>query len=247
MKKILRFSLLILVSLSVLATAGFFTWALNPLAPSADTLDALNNTSLVSVEQQRDWIVFRPANQSITTGFIFYPGGHVDFRAYVRHMSDLAERGVLVVLVRMPLSLAVFSADKAEEVMAAYPEVEQWAIGGHSLGGAMAAAFAYQNPETVRGLALWASYPAANNSLADRQLPVVSIYGTLESLAEPERLAESRALLPADAVWVPIAGGNHAQFGDYGPQPGDPPAQIALDDQRRMIVEATWQWLASIQ
>jgi hypothetical protein len=36
----------------------------------------------------------------------------------------------------MPLNLAVFSPNKADEVITDFPEIEEWYIAGHSLGGA---------------------------------------------------------------------------------------------------------------
>jgi hypothetical protein len=39
--------------------------------------------------------------------------------------------------------------------------------------------------------------------------------------------------------WIEIVGGNHAQFGWYGPQPGDNPADISREEQQRQVVEYT--------
>jgi pimeloyl-ACP methyl ester carboxylesterase len=146
----------------------------------------------------------------------------------------------------MPLNLAVFASDAAADVIAAYPDVSHWAIGGHSLGGAMAARFAYGHPAEVQGLALWAAYPDGSNDLSDRDLAVASIYGTLDGLATREKIAASRALLPPTTDWVVIEGGNHAQFGWYGPQSGDNPATISREEQQRQVIEATLELLASL-
>jgi len=42
-------------------------------------------------------------------------------------------------VIKLPPQLQL--EDKAAEVITAYPELEYWAVGGHSLGGAMAARF----------------------------------------------------------------------------------------------------------
>ena len=78
----------------------------------------------------------------------------------------------------MPLNLAVFNPGAAADVIAAYPEIEHWAIAGHSLGGAMGAKFAYDNPGALGGMALWASYPAANNDLSTADLAVLHLRHT---------------------------------------------------------------------
>ena len=131
----------------------------------------------------------------------------------------------------MPLYLAVLDANAAAEVIAAYPAIEHWAIGGHSLGGSMAATFTDQSSD-IDGLVLWASYPSESNDLSDREITVSSIYGTLDGLATPEKVSAAEPLLPSDTVWVPIEGGNHAQFGWYGPQEGDNPATISREEQQ---------------
>ena len=109
----------------------------------------------------------------------------MDARSYAPAARAIAAQGYLVVIVPMPFNLAVFKPAAAEAVIAAHPEIEHWAIGGHSLGGAMAANYVYTHPDAVQGLVLWAAYPAGNNSLADRQLAVVSIYGTQRRVWHP--------------------------------------------------------------
>jgi pimeloyl-ACP methyl ester carboxylesterase len=147
----------------------------------------------------------------------------------------------------MPLSLAVLAPGSAAEVIASRPEIQIWAIGGHSLGGAMAANFAYQNPGAVQGLVLWAAYPAASNNLSDRDLKVISIFASLDGLATRDKIDASRALLPTDTRWVEISGGNHAQFGSYGLQPGDGQAEISPEEQLRQVSAATVAFLKELE
>ena len=120
-------------------------------------------------------------------------------------------------------------------------------IGGHSLGGAMAARFVDQNPGTLDGLALWAAYPAESNSLADDSIAVISISGTLDGLANVRKIQNSVPFLPADTIFLPIEGGNHAQFGFYGEQNGDLPATISREAQQDQIVEAMIEFLAGLE
>ena len=98
----------------------------------------------------------------------------------------------------------------------------------------------------IRDRALWAAYPAANNSLADRALPVVSIYGTRDGLATGGKIDASRPLLPANTRFVAIEGGNHAQFGWYGKQSGDNEATIPREAQQAQIVAATVSLLSEV-
>ena len=210
-----------------------------------EALAALESDARVHVETA-PWLVFRPVDQEPPVGLILYPGGRVDPRAYAPTARALAEEGHLVVIVPMPLNLAVFAPGRAAEVMAAFPGVENWAVGGHSLGGAMAANFAHGNPEAVRGLVLWAAYPAGSDALAGYQLAACSIFGTRDGLATPDKIDASRPLLPPDTQWTAIEGGNHAQFGWYGPQSGDNEAIISREEQQAQIVAATLQLLLQL-
>lgn len=244
MRSIGKRILLIFALLLIAASLGFIGWASFPLGPGPDAIQAMQSDSMVTVENIQGWTVFIPANGQTETGFIFYPGGRVDYRSYAPVLKSIAEQGYLVVLIPMPLSMAVFAPDKAAKVFPAFPEIKNWVIGGHSLGGAMAARYCYKHPGEINGLALWASYPADSNSLAGQDLTVLSIFGSQDGQAE--KLAAAGNLLPADTNWVIIKGGNHAQFGDYGLQPGDGVAEISPMQQWDQVITATSTFLHKI-
>ena len=237
-----RILLLVFALLSVLV-AGFVIWSSNPAKPMPKAMEALQSSQSVRVTND-SWLTFRPQNIKTTTGFILYPGGRVDPLAYAPTARAIAEQGFLVVIVRMPLNLAVFKPDAAADVIAANPEILYWAVGGHSLGGSMAANFAHSHPGAVQGLVLWASYPAGSDDLSEGELKVLSISGSLDGLSTPAKITASQALLPAGATFVSILGGDHAQFGWYGAQSGDNPATITRDEQQSQIVQATVDYLS---
>ena len=240
-----RYILIAFVIILLVIIGGFVVWAANPLGPGELSLAALESDSLVNVEQG-DFTVFQPTDGQLSAGFIFYPGGRVDYQSYAPALHAIAAQGFLVVLVPAPLNLMVFNPNAADEVMPQFPQIENWAIGGHSLGGAMAANYVYTHPDAVDGLVLWASYPADNNDLTGSSVSVLSIYGTLD-MAGIEKFNDSKTLLPPDTVWVVIEGGNHAQFGDYGFQPGDNVATISAADQQEQVVNATVTFLAGLK
>jgi dienelactone hydrolase len=215
-----------------------------------EAVAALQSNALVTVSQVagEDWYVFAPATGSVSTGLILYPGGFVDPVAYAPIARAIAERGYLVVLDPMPLNLAVTGIESADAIIAAHPEIDHWAIGGHSLGGAMAAEYVKNNPNAVAGLVLWAAYPAANSDLSALPLSVVSIYGDADGLASVADVTGAAERLPADTRFVLIPGGNHTQFGSYGQglQRGDNPATISREDQQAQIIEATVELLEII-
>jgi pimeloyl-ACP methyl ester carboxylesterase len=241
-KKILL-GLLVVLALLII---GFVIWGSTPSKPMSEALAALESTTTVKVKQD-GWIEFAPVGSTPTTGFIIYPGGRVDYRAYAPTAQAIAEKGYLVIILPMPLNLAVLNPNAAEKVIAAYPDIQNWVVGGHSLGGAMAANFAYKNPSLVSGLILWAAYPASSNNLSSTDLDVLSIYGTADGLSTGDKIDASRQLLPENTTWFPIEGGNHGQFGWYGIQPGDNPALITREEQQAQIVQATVQFLEQLQ
>jgi predicted alpha/beta-hydrolase family hydrolase len=231
--RIIKWVLVGMVAAVLLALASFTIWAYTPLGPMPEALAALSSDGQVQVEAG-PWLTFQPTGSQPDTGLIFYPGGRVDYRSYAPLAREIARQGYTVVIVPMPLNLAVFGAGRASDVIAAHPEIQHWVIGGHSLGGAMAANYVYGHPDAVSGLALLAAYPAGNNSLADRNLDVLSIYGTQDGAVDQLKAAQS--LLPPGTEWMAIDGGNHAGFGWYGPQPGDGAASISRGAQQARTV-----------
>lgn len=246
MKKKFRFILIGVVALLLISAGGFLVWATTPAQPEAQALESLRSDEIIRFERINNWLVFSPVDNASTTGLIFYPGGRVDYRAYASHAREIAAGGFTVVVVPMPLNLAVLGINRADEVIKALPEIERWAIGGHSLGGAMAAEFFKANPTQVDGLVLWASYPASNTDLSSSSRSVLSVFASNDGLATLEDIADSRGRLPANTTFVEITGGNHAGFGWYGDQNGDGVATLSKGEQQDQIVQATVAFLQNL-
>lgn len=218
--------------------AAFVTWALTPLGPSADALDALRGSSEVTVTAETGAWVFRPSTDEARVGLVFYPGGRVDPRSYAPLARDLAANGYFVAIVPMRLNLAVLSPDRASEIISGHPEIVYWAVGGHSLGGVMAARYAAEHRDTVQALALLAAYSQKSSDLAKSDMIVVSAYGSRDGVLDARSFTTAMSYLPANTTYVRIEGGNHAGFGSYGKQPGDNAATITEADQRMRTVDA---------
>ena len=200
-----------------------------------EALQAASSDGRVQVIDDR-FLHFRPTNEQTPTGIILYPGGLVPAAAYAPLARELAEQGYPVWLVPMPLNLAVLGSGRAAEIIAAHPEVTDWILGGHSLGAAMAARFAFDHPSQLAGLVLLAGYPAANQPLTDSELPILSIYASEDGLATPETIRAYADRLPEHTLFVELAGGNHAQFGWYGLQDGDGTATITREEQQQNVL-----------
>ena len=178
-------------------------------------------------------IVFEP--EGATKGLIFYPGGKVEYRAYVPLMQACAEEGILCVLVEMPFNLAVLDVNAADGIQREYPEIEDWYIGGHSLGGSMAASYLAGHTEDYEGLILLGSYSTAD--LSDTDLDVLSVFGSEDQVMNREKYDENKSNLPTDFTETVIEGGCHAYFGMYGAQEGDGTPTITNEEQIRITVE----------
>jgi dienelactone hydrolase len=210
-----------------------------------EAVAALASDGQVRVVQDGE-ISFSPAGTVATVGLVLYPGARVDPVSYAPAAHAMAAQGFLVVIAPMPLNLAVLDSDRAAEVMAGYPEISRWAVGGHSLGGAMAAAFVASDPAAVEGLVLWGAYPSSGDDLSSWSGAVVSVTATNDGLTTPDDVSRTKPLLPADAEFVTITGGNHAQFGWYGEQRGDGVATISREDQQSQVVDATVRLLGAL-
>ena len=206
--------------------AGFYLHDVSHADTTA--LTALQSTDTVSVLHPDDnAYVFAP--QHPDAGLIFYPGGKVEYTAYAPLMQQLAEQNILCILVKVPLNLAFFDIDAADGYAGLYPDVPQWYVGGHSLGGVAAANYLADHADLYDGILLAASY--SNVDLSDLSLRAFSIYGDCDGVLNMEQLEKNSSMLPDDTEYVIVTGGNHAQFGSYGPQKNDGEATISAEDQ----------------
>jgi len=199
-----------------------------------EAVEAFAPMDSLSVEQLDDGtLVFKPENA--TKGFIFYPGGKVEYTAYQPLLAACAQQGVLCVLVEMPFNLAVLDINAADGIQEQYPEMETWYIGGHSLGGSMAASYVAEHRDEYDGLILLGSYSTAD--LSESGLTVLSVYGSEDTVMNRGKYEENKSNLPADFIEVVIEGGCHAYFGMYGAQEGDGQPGISNEEQIAITAE----------
>lgn len=192
----------------------------------------------IEVEEYKDkMIVFRP--EKPVAGLIFYPGGKVDYKAYAPLMQKFADNGVLCVLVHMPFNLAVFGSNAADGIPEQFPEIEDWYMAGHSLGGAFASKYTKSHAQAFRGLILLGAYSCYD--LTDTDLKVACIYGSQDGVMNFDKYEKNRKNLPDNHIENVIDGGCHAYFGDYGEQKGDGVASISVEEQMETTVDLSMQ------
>lgn len=240
--KILRrllVGILLLVLLLAILLVGWATISAQEATGAAVTVLQDNNVQRVDGQ-----LVFQPDTPA-TKGMIYYPGGLVDPEAYAVTAQGVADAGYVVVIPKMPLNLAFTGINRADGIREAFPEIESWVIGGHSLGGAMAAEYAKNNVDNVDGLIMYASYPAANEDFVDFPIPILSIIGSNDP-GSPEQQAFYDVISDSADLFI-VEGGNHRQYADYSFQNNDGIATITAAEQQAQIISATVEFLESLE
>ncbi len=205
-----KISLIILLSLIVVLCGAFYIYTLDHNIANSDVYKM---EGYDAAKTDGKMITIMPGKNVITsenTGIIFYPGGKVDALAYAPLMLKFAEKGIMCVLIDMPMNLAVFDVNAAEDVIEKYPDIEHWYLMGHSLGGSMASQFVEDHYDNLAGLIILGAYP-----LNDADVDTIIIYGSEDIGLDREKL-----------IGVPnqfeIQGGNHSYFGNYNENERNP-------------------------
>lgn len=231
MKKKLTLALIIIL---IVGLVGGTVYYINDYYRADEVAVSLIVTPRENVTVTEDDGVFTFKPQNVTKGIIFYPGGKVEAEAYSPLMHALAEEGILSILITMPGNLAVLDMNAADGIQEKFPEIEEWYMSGHSLGGSMAANFIVENSEDFKGIILLASYSTAD--LSTSELKVLSVYGSNDGVLNMEKYNEYKSNLPEDFTEFIIDGGCHAYFGAYGNQDGDNEPTITREEQIEITV-----------
>lgn len=231
MNKRLKIGLITLVLILLVLIGGFFYYVSDYYGADDVAIAVMNSQD--TIDFRDDHIILSPTVPS-DRALIFYPGAKVEYSAYLPILQKIRdETGITCILVKIPFNMAIFDVDRADEIMGQFPDINNWYIGGHSMGGAMASDYASKNQDKVEGLILLASYiygdyPEENT---------LTVYGTLNTSVSDKIDYEKNI--------VAIEGGNHAQFGNYGIQKGDAKATISREEQQDMAVEAISKFLVN--
>lgn len=242
-----------------------------PLQEARDAMvsDSDVTVTTVNVPSWADpayYYALTPSSMTPTDGFIIYPGGYVDVRAYALLAHDIAKAGFLVALVPMPSCLAVTGKNRADAIIDNHPGITTWSIGGHSFGGVAACWYiknlsgTFTNSDKIDGLVLWAAYPDSGQPIADTPIQAISLWGTKDALTTEQNIDDSEEDLPSDTCFIALKGANHTQFGWYGAAVDDydfltvgidgvtvdNPADISRQEQHDLVASYTVNFLDSL-
>jgi len=227
----IRFGLLaVFVVVAIVLGVFFFTY----YHADETALLALESDDEVTVSETDYGYFFD--GKSTENVLIFYPGARVEETAYAPLLRRIAEMGADVCLVKMPLRFAIFGINKADDVVEKY-DYENWYIGGHSLGGAMAAKYAAKHQDKIKGVLLLAAYSV---DTLGRDQKVVICYGDQDKIVNMKKIEEIGRYALQYSVEV-LPGGNHAQFGNYGFQRSDGTATVSAEVQQQFAAECFFE------
>lgn len=246
-----RIIMRVVVLAVAIAWVAVLAW-LRPMGADEPALTAMASDSAVTVDEGATAITMTPTGEAAATGVFFQPGAFVDARAYAAVLRPLAEAGHTVVIQKQPAGIAFLSLGAFDLAVRNHEQIDQWVLGGHSLGGVVASIEADSDDTSIdgeapaaAGLFLYGSYPAGDQS-DTLAVPVLSLSGSEDGLTTPADIETSRANLPADAAFVEIEGATHAYFGDYGTQQRDGTPAISHDDARAEISALTLEFVQSV-
>jgi hypothetical protein len=221
--------------------AGLVWTASGPSLGRAAAL-AMNVHETIDI-QSEPWLSFEP--EAATVGLILYPAARVQAEAYAPLARQLAERGLLVVIVDPPFRAPLLANNTPDGIVSDFPEIEVWAVGGHGFGAMMAASYLDRRPE-VQALVLMGAVTPTFVDLSNRDVVAVSVVGSLDGFVSVVEIEESKGRMPSDFVIAHIDGANHAQFGDFGELVRDGTADLAAAEQRYRAADLIADALAGL-
>jgi hypothetical protein len=229
MKKRFKKTLIAILALVIVLFIAFFIYASDYYRADETANAVLQSEAVTRVED--NFIVLSPAEAG-DTAMIFYPGAKVEYTAYLPLLEKITQSSnITCILVKMPFNMAIFDPDAADDIISRFPDIENWYIAGHSMGGAMASDYASKNQDKIKGLILLGAYIYGDYPVEN----ALTIYGSFNTSVE-EKIDYTENI-------VVIEGGNHAQFGNYGKQKGDTDATISSQEQQEIAVEAIREFL----
>ena len=220
--KIIKRIVLALVIVLLLGIIGFLVWALDTYKPDATAIEALNQDNVEIL----DGVIAVYSDVESDEAIMFYPGGQVEYESYLPLLQKLQkELNLTCVMVKMPLNMAIFNPNAGDKILKLFPNIKQWHLIGHSIGGVTASMYANDNQDIIKSLTVLGSYNYEEYPM-DKTL---TIYGSFNDNLEEEFTYDEN-------IYV-IEGGNHSMFGNYGLQKIDVEGTISYEEQQNQTVE----------
>jgi len=226
--KILKRVILVIVLVFALLTVGLAIYSSTSYKslPEMDiAIDALDLTS-VTYTEGRTSIKYEVTDPKMN--IIFIPGGLVEPDSYKYLAAGLALDGYNVTIVKVLFNLAILTPNSSARFID--NDLDNVII-GHSLGGVVASMVASKHSEITKIIML-GSYPI-NNIQAQSSLFITAEH---DDAMDQKEFNDSLKYVNSENIIFNIDGGNHAQFGWYGPQKGDGTAEMTTLEQQNIVI-----------
>jgi len=231
MKKVLRVFKIVIISLSTLVCVfilGLFIYTRDSYKPLYEMYDEIEQLDLTNIEiiddfDQISYVVDQPKKN-----IIIVPGGKVKPQSYQYLAASLALSGYDVTIVKTLFNLAVLTPNYGSRFIK--DDIDNVVI-GHSLGGTVASVFS-QGDDRITEIIFLASYPISD--VSDKEVLIIT--AEFDEVLDMSDVQNSTDYLPSSYVLYQVTGGNHAQFGWYGPQKDDGTSLITTKEQQDIII-----------
>ena len=212
--------LILLIAVTIYASTSY-----TALEASTTAINTLETSGITTTSGSRH-ITLTVSNPK--ANIVFVPGGLVEPDSYLYLATALAVEGYNVTIFKPFFNLAIFTPNFASKYLD--DSLDNIVI-GHSLGGVVASMFSSEN-ELVDKVIFMGSYPIQD--LNDKDVLIISAEHDIAM--DEDSFNDSLSLVNDDTVQFMIDGGNHAQFGWYGPQKGDGEAEITTIEQQTIVI-----------
>lgn len=173
MKKWIKRTLILLLALFITFAIGFTIYVNDYYQGTQNAINAIKSNTNVTVEEKKDYVSF-VSEEGLKKGIKFFQGGKVDHIAYAPYMQDFAKEGYVSILIISPFRLAMFGLNSARKAINAFPEIEEWTVIGHSLGGVFGSNFVAKNNYRINNMVFLASYPVSDFSLLSTRVLLIT-------------------------------------------------------------------------
>lgn len=221
---------------------GFIGYFLIYYHSTGEVKEFLKDSDKVKVTSEINYYLFDNVDNE-DTAIIFYGGAKVEEKSYAPMLNKIAQEGVDVCLVKMPLRFALFSPNKADSVYKKAELSEKYEniyLMGHSLGGVCVAMDLIQTEYEYKGIIMLASY---SNKKVDDKYKALSIYGSEDTVMNRKEYEKNKTNFPSGYDVKVIEGGNHANYGYYGEQKADSKATISREEQIDLTVSYVTEFI----
>ena len=226
MKKKLIFPLTILM---ILLFVGYF-YLTDEYKSEKNVSSSLKSSDSVKVVKKNTYYLFDGEGEE--NAIIFYPGAKVEYTSYAPLMMEIASQGVDCFLMKFPYNIAFFRMNAGDDVLKNY-SYSHWYLAGHSLGGVVGSSYVNKHSDTFDGIIFLASYSMGS---MDENIRILSINGDHDGVLNMKSYNKSKKQWKDYDEFI-IKGGNHAGFGNYGPQKKDKKATISNQKQQEITAD----------